>query len=202
MNKKKLWIIPIVLFLVISVTMVFTLKSNNHKENTLSHKQEDIYEPKEEENKDQTNNEITEQLEKEEQQEEIKEEQNNNETIKNSEQKVNTEKETSKESSNKQSSFTPKKQESQTPKEEKQQTPKVEEQPKSCIPKKFDMSFVRADFSSFSECTAMGDKYKANGYGYYCDSYQDDCFDTYYMLTLYEPNTGKLFDYHDVEIPN
>ena len=50
MNKKKLWIIPIVLVLVISVTMVFTLKSNNHKENALSHKQENTYELKEEEN--------------------------------------------------------------------------------------------------------------------------------------------------------
>lgn len=76
------------------------------------------------------------------------------------------------------------------------------ENPKSCTPKKFDVSFVRADFNSISKCTEMGDKYKAIGYGYFCDDYEDDCGDTYYMLTLYERNTGVELDYHNVELPN
>ena len=81
------------------------------------------------------------------------------------------------------------------------ETPKVET-PKSCTPKKFDMSFVRADFSSHAECDSVGTKYKNAGYGYFCDYYQDDCGDTYYMLTIYERNTGKEFDYHTIQIPN
>lgn len=81
--------------------------------------------------------------------------------------------------------------------------PKNEEQVQNkCIPKKFDMSYVRADFNSMSKCTELGDKYKAIGYGYFCDSYQDDCGDTYYMLTLYERNTGNEFDFHNIELPN
>lgn len=80
---------------------------------------------------------------------------------------------------------------------------KTEEvKPKSCTPKKFDMSFVRADFNSMAKCTETGDKYKALGYGYFCDFYQDDCGDTYYMLTLYERNTGVEFDFHNIELPN
>lgn len=85
-----------------------------------------------------------------------------------------------------------------------QEPPKKEElQPvvPSCTPKKFDMSFVRADFSSFGECTQMGDKYKAAGYGYFCDNYQDDCGTTYYMLTIYERNTGKEYDFHTIQLP-
>lgn len=73
---------------------------------------------------------------------------------------------------------------------------------KSCTPKKFDMNFVRADFDSMSKCIEIGDKYKAIGYGYFCDFYQDDCGDTYYMLTLYERNTGVEFDFHNIELPN
>jgi len=80
---------------------------------------------------------------------------------------------------------------------------KIEEvKTKSCTPKKFDMSFVRADFNSMAKCTETGDKYKALGYGYFCDYYQDDCGDTYYMLTLYERNTGVEFDFHNIELPN
>lgn len=80
---------------------------------------------------------------------------------------------------------------------------KIEEvKTKSCTPKKFDMSFVRADFNSMAKCTEKGDKYKALGYGYFCDYYQDDCGDTYYMLTLYERNTGVEFDFHNIELPN
>lgn len=80
---------------------------------------------------------------------------------------------------------------------------KIEEvKTKSCTPKKFDMSFVRADFNSMAKCTETGDKYKALGYGYFCDYYQDDCGDTYYMLTLYERNTGVEFDFHNTELPN
>lgn len=91
----------------------------------------------------------------------------------------------------------------------KQETPK-QEQPKqentqpvvpSCTPKKFDMSFVRADFSSFEACKQMGDKYKEIGYGYFCDNYQDDCGTTYYMLTLYERNTGIKHDFHTIQLP-
>lgn len=73
---------------------------------------------------------------------------------------------------------------------------------KICTPKKFDMSFVRADFNSMAKCTETGDKYKALGYGYFCDFYQDDCGDAYYMLTLYERNTGVEFDFHNIELPN
>ncbi len=69
----------------------------------------------------------------------------------------------------------------------------------SCVPKKFDMNWVRADFNTFDECKAMGDKYM-NSYGYYCDSYQDNCGTTYYMLTLFDTN-GNLFDYHSIQIP-
>ena len=72
--------------------------------------------------------------------------------------------------------------------------------PKSCTPKKFDMSFVRADFTSFSQCKEKGDLYKAEGWGYFCDNYVDDCGDTYYMLTLYERNTGIEHDYHDIQL--
>ena len=82
-----------------------------------------------------------------------------------------------------------------------QEKPKVEEQPKTCTPKKFDFSFVRADFSSFEKCTEVGEKYRAVGYGYVCDSFQDDCFDTYYMLSLFIPNTSETFDYHTIPIP-
>jgi len=86
----------------------------------------------------------------------------------------------------------------------KQEPPKQENQQPvvpSCTPKKFDMNFVRADFSSFGECTAKGDKYKEAGYGYFCDNYQDDCGTTYYMLTIYERNTGKEYDFHTIPLP-
>ena len=85
-----------------------------------------------------------------------------------------------------------------------QESPKQESpQPvvPSCTPKKFDMNFVRADFSSFESCTQMGDKYKEVGYGYFCDNYQDDCGTTYYMLTIYERNTGTEYDFHTIQLP-
>ena len=63
------------------------------------------------------------------------------------------------------------------------------------------MNFVRADFSSFESCTQMGDKYKEVGYGYFCDNYQDDCGTTYYMLTIYERNTGTEYDFHTIQLP-
>ena len=69
----------------------------------------------------------------------------------------------------------------------------------TCTPKKFDMNWVRADFNTFEECKNIGDKYM-DSYGYYCDSYQDSCGTTYYMLTLFDTN-GNLFDYHSVQIP-
>ncbi len=71
----------------------------------------------------------------------------------------------------------------------------------SCQPKKFDMSWVRADFSTFEDCKAKGDLYMNEGYGYYCNSYQDDCGTTYYMLTLYEANTGVKHDFHTIPLP-
>ncbi len=77
-------------------------------------------------------------------------------------------------------------------------SPPVEPQ---CTPKKFDFSFVRADFSTFDACKATGDLYRQAGWGYFCDNYQDDCGDTYYMLTLYEANTGTQYDYHQVPLP-
>lgn len=90
----------------------------------------------------------------------------------------------------------------ETPKQETPQPPAQTTPPaKTCTPKKFDMSFVRPDFTSFAACTAMGDKYKAAGWGYFCDNYQDDCGDTYYMLTIYERNTGIEHDFHNVTIP-
>lgn len=70
----------------------------------------------------------------------------------------------------------------------------------SCTPKKFTWNWVRADFTSFEECTQMGDRYKEKGYGYFCDYYQDDCWTTYYMLTLYERDTGTKYDYHTIPL--
>lgn len=70
----------------------------------------------------------------------------------------------------------------------------------SCISKKFDMAWVRADFDTFSDCTQLGERYKQIGYGYFCDNYQDDCGITYYMLTLYERNTGIEHDYHTIPL--
>lgn len=69
-----------------------------------------------------------------------------------------------------------------------------------CEPLKFIFSFVRPDFSSFEDCTNMGDKYLEIGYGYICDYFPDDCGDVYYMLTLYEPNSGIMHDYHDIPL--
>ena len=70
----------------------------------------------------------------------------------------------------------------------------------SCTPKKFDFSFVRADFSTFDECKSKGDLYIAGGWGYYCDNFTDDCGDTYYMLTLFN-ETEQQYDYHEIPIP-
>ena len=69
-----------------------------------------------------------------------------------------------------------------------------------CTPLKFSFNFVRADFSSFEECQNMGDKYLKMGYGYICDYFPDDCGDVYYMLTLYEANSGIMHDYHDIPL--
>lgn len=80
------------------------------------------------------------------------------------------------------------------------ETPPVVESPK-CTPKKFDMSFVRADFTTKAECDVKGELYKSAGYGYFCDHYQDDCLTTYYMLTIYERNTGTEYDFHTIPLP-
>lgn len=77
----------------------------------------------------------------------------------------------------------------------------IVEQPKACTPKKFTMSFVRADFSSFYQCQEMGEKYRKGGYRYFCDNYQDDCGDTYYMLSLTKPNSSEELDYHNIPVP-
>ena len=71
----------------------------------------------------------------------------------------------------------------------------------TCTPKKFPFSFARADFNSLTECKDMGSKYLNGSYGYICDSFVDDCGDTYYMLTLYEVNTKVEYDYHQIPIP-
>lgn len=92
-----------------------------------------------------------------------------------------------------------KKQETQ-PKQETATPPKVE-QPKTCTPKKFDMGYVRADFSSFAACQEMGEKYRVGGYRYICDNYQDDCGDTYYMLSLTKKNSSVELDYHTIPVP-
>lgn len=63
------------------------------------------------------------------------------------------------------------------------------------------MGFVRADFSSFSQCQEMGEKYRKGGYRYFCDNYQDDCGDTYYMLSLTKPNSSEELDYHNIPVP-
>ena len=63
------------------------------------------------------------------------------------------------------------------------------------------MSFVRADFSSFYQCQEMGEKYRKGGYRYFCDNYQDDCGDTYYMLSLTKPNSSEELDYHNIPVP-
>lgn len=81
----------------------------------------------------------------------------------------------------------------------KETTPVVEA-PK-CTPKKFDMSYVRADFNTKAECDTKGELYKSAGYGYFCDHYQDDCLTTYYMLTIYERNTGIEYDFHTIPLP-
>ena len=83
----------------------------------------------------------------------------------------------------------------------KESTPVVEA-PK-CTPRKFDMSFVRADFDTKAECDSVGMSYVKSDkkYGYICDHYQDDCLTTYYMLTIYERNTGTEYDFHTIPLP-
>lgn len=76
-------------------------------------------------------------------------------------------------------------------------TPVVEEP--SCTPKKFVMNWVRADFATFDECKAMGDKYLKE-YGYYCYDFVDDCGTRYYMLSLYTDNESGI-DFHNIAIP-
>lgn len=71
----------------------------------------------------------------------------------------------------------------------------------TCTPKKFDMSYVRPDFESFAECDSKGLEYKAIGYGYFCDDYQDDCGTTYYMLSLYQRNSNVEYDFHTIPLP-
>ncbi len=87
-----------------------------------------------------------------------------------------------------------------TPSTPPKETTPVVETPK-CTPKKFDMSYVRADFNTKAECDAKGELYKKAGYGYFCDHYQDDCLTTYYMLTIYERNTGTEYDFHTIPLP-
>ena len=70
---------------------------------------------------------------------------------------------------------------------------------KACTPKKFYISF-RADFKTKDECIAIGNKYYENYYGYHCSWTEDDCGDTYYMLTLYKDGID-YFDYRDVPLP-
>ncbi len=47
----------------------------------------------------------------------------------------------------------------------------------------------------------MGEKYRKGGYRYICDNYQDDCGDTYYMLSLTEANSSVELDYHTIPVP-
>lgn len=83
----------------------------------------------------------------------------------------------------------------------KETTPVVETP--TCTPEKFDMSYVRADFTTKAECDKKGEEYKKydQKYGYYCDHYQDDCLTTYYMLTVYNKYTGEEFDFHTIPLP-
>ncbi len=74
----------------------------------------------------------------------------------------------------------------------------AENEQQTCTPKKFDMSWIRADFETFDECKAMGDKYLGT-YGYYCHNFVDDCGTRYYMLTLFDGD-GTSIDYHNVPI--
>ncbi len=88
------------------------------------------------------------------------------------------------------------------PEEDKPDTakPDITNEEEKCEPFKFIFSFVRPDFSSFEDCTNMGDKYLEMGYGYICDYFPDDCGDVYYMLTIYEVNSGIMHDYHDIPL--
>lgn len=70
----------------------------------------------------------------------------------------------------------------------------------TCTPKKFDISFARADFESMDACQSKGNQYMEYDYGYICDYFPDNCGTYYYMLTLFDTN-GTHYDYHDVEIP-
>lgn len=67
---------------------------------------------------------------------------------------------------------------------------------KSCISKKFNQPWFRADFKTEKECRNKGEQYKGN-YGYFCDSLPDECGEIWYMLSLYDSN-GE-YDWHNIK---
>ena len=72
---------------------------------------------------------------------------------------------------------------------------------KTCIPKKFDFSFFRADFDDFEKCKNTGStlvKDKEKYIGYVCDYSQDKCGTTYYMLSVFDAD-GNYYQYNTLK---
>ena len=152
-------------------------------------------------------NEIDQNISKEDQEKKVTEEKKVNENKENEKtinesvtknENINNQNKATTKSNNSQSNNTEKK--DVVPKQESA-TPQPVEPQKTCTPKKFTFSYVRADFSSFAACKEMGEKYRKGGYRYICDNYQDDCGDTYYMLSLTEANSSVELDYHTIPVP-
>ena len=72
---------------------------------------------------------------------------------------------------------------------------------KTCIPKKFDFSFFRADFDDFEKCKNTGStlvKDNEKYIGYVCDYSQDKCGTTYYMLSVFDAD-GNYYQYNTLK---
>lgn len=72
---------------------------------------------------------------------------------------------------------------------------------KTCIPKKFDLSFFRADFDDFEKCKSIGStlvKDNEKYIGYVCDYSQDKCGTTYYMLSVFDAD-GNYYQYNTLK---
>lgn len=200
MKAKK--IIPLVILtlviLVITGIGIFSFyareKDNNLKENKIQQEEKKETDSKEKETTEQKN--TNDEKNSNAKDESIRNENNNNNI--NSETKTESKQDNTIKNNNSNNQSIPTTNQTQSQQAPQQSAPTPA--PKSCTPKKFDMSFVRADFTSFSQCKEKGDLYKAEGWGYFCDNYVDDCGDTYYMLTLYERNTGIEYDYHDIQL--
>lgn len=200
MKAKK--IIPLVILTLVILVLtgigIFSFyareKDNNLKENKIQQEEKKETDSKEKETTEQKN--TNDEKNSNAKDESIRNENNNNNI--NSETKTESKQDNTIKNNNSNNQSIPTTNQTQSQQAPQQSAPTPA--PKSCTPKKFDMSFVRADFTSFSQCKEKGDLYKAEGWGYFCDNYVDDCGDTYYMLTLYERNTGIEHDYHDIQL--